>query len=115
MTCFARLLTFPNVLITGHQGFFTTDAMTNIAQTTMDNIDAFAHIDVILAGCAASLSRTRLQVQIPVNREKYREFDRNGQLSARKSLSSPRILRNSLKSDQGILIPKQRIWTGNWE
>lgn len=39
---FARLLTFPNVLITGHQGFFTKEAMANIAQTTIDNISAFA-------------------------------------------------------------------------
>jgi D-lactate dehydrogenase len=39
---FARLLTFPNVLITGHQGFFTTQAMSAIAQTTLDNADAFA-------------------------------------------------------------------------
>ncbi|MBX3712276.1 MAG: 2-hydroxyacid dehydrogenase [Lysobacter sp.] len=39
---FARLLTFPNVLITGHQGFFTVQAMTAIARTTLDNADAFA-------------------------------------------------------------------------
>jgi D-lactate dehydrogenase len=39
---FARLLTFPNVLITGHQAFFTREAMVNIAQTTMENISAFA-------------------------------------------------------------------------
>lgn len=38
---FARLLTFPNVLITGHQGFFTHEAMTAIARTTLDNADAF--------------------------------------------------------------------------
>ena len=38
---FARLLTFPNVLITGHQGFFTTDALTAIAETTIGNITAF--------------------------------------------------------------------------
>ncbi len=38
---FARLLTFPNVLITGHQGFFTTEALTNIAETTLANITAF--------------------------------------------------------------------------
>lgn len=35
---FARLMTFPNVLITGHQGFFTRDALQNIAETTLDNI-----------------------------------------------------------------------------
>ena len=38
---FARLLTFPNVLITGHQGFFTREAVTNIAETTLANITAF--------------------------------------------------------------------------
>jgi D-lactate dehydrogenase len=38
---FARLLTFPNVLITGHQAFFTEDALTAIAETTLANIDAF--------------------------------------------------------------------------
>ena len=38
---FARLQTFPNVLITGHQGFFTEEALHNIASTTIDNIDNF--------------------------------------------------------------------------
>lgn len=38
---FARLLTFPNVLITGHQGFFTAEALTAIAETTIANISAF--------------------------------------------------------------------------
>ncbi|KHK93428.1 2-hydroxyacid dehydrogenase [Novosphingobium malaysiense] len=38
---FARLLTFPNVLVTGHQAFFTHEAMTAIAETTMRNVSAF--------------------------------------------------------------------------
>jgi D-lactate dehydrogenase len=38
---FARLLTFPNVLITGHQAFFTAEAMAAIAATTIGNISAF--------------------------------------------------------------------------
>jgi len=38
---FARLLTFPNVLITGHQAFFTAEALTAIASTTIDNLSAF--------------------------------------------------------------------------
>lgn len=38
---FMRLTTFPNVLITGHQGFFTREALTNIAETTIANITAF--------------------------------------------------------------------------
>lgn len=39
----ARLLTFPNVLITGHQGFYTQQALTNIATTTLANLTAFEH------------------------------------------------------------------------
>ncbi len=38
---FQRLLTFPNVLITGHQAFFTQEALTNIADTTISNITDF--------------------------------------------------------------------------
>ncbi|MDC7701892.1 2-hydroxyacid dehydrogenase [Vogesella indigofera] len=39
----ARLLTFPNVLITSHQGFLTREALDNIARTTLGNVQAFAH------------------------------------------------------------------------
>ena len=39
----ARLLTFPNVLVTSHQGFFTHEALTNIADVTLKNIDDFFH------------------------------------------------------------------------
>lgn len=38
---FARLLTFPNVLITGHQGFFTREALEAIAGITVANITAY--------------------------------------------------------------------------
>lgn len=38
---FARLLTFPNVIITGHQAFFTRNALENIAVTTIKNITDF--------------------------------------------------------------------------
>ena len=38
----ARLLTFPNVIITGHQAFLTTNALKNLAETTLENIKAFA-------------------------------------------------------------------------
>ncbi|NLD62743.1 MAG: 2-hydroxyacid dehydrogenase [Bacteroidales bacterium] len=37
----ARLLTFNNVIITSHQGFFTREAIRNIAETTLKNIDDF--------------------------------------------------------------------------
>lgn len=39
--CLARLLTFPNVLITSHQGFLTQEALRNIAATTLTNIQQF--------------------------------------------------------------------------
>lgn len=38
---FVRLLTFPNVLITAHQGFFTREACEGIARTTMGNVTGF--------------------------------------------------------------------------
>jgi len=38
---FARLLTFPNVLVTGHQGFFTKEALERIAGTTLTNATAY--------------------------------------------------------------------------
>jgi D-lactate dehydrogenase len=37
----SRLISFPNVLITSHQGFFTREAMEQIATTTFSNADAF--------------------------------------------------------------------------
>jgi D-lactate dehydrogenase len=38
----ARLLTFPNVIITAHQAFLTQEALAAIARTTLDNIAAWA-------------------------------------------------------------------------
>jgi D-lactate dehydrogenase len=38
---FARLLTFPNVVVTGHQAFFTENALRDIATTTVDNATQF--------------------------------------------------------------------------
>jgi D-lactate dehydrogenase len=39
---FARLLTFPNVTITGHQAFLTCEALEEIAHTTLNNIVEFS-------------------------------------------------------------------------
>jgi len=39
---FTRLLSFPNVLVTGHQAFFTHEALTDISRTTLENLDDFA-------------------------------------------------------------------------
>jgi len=38
----ARLMSFPNVFITGHQGFFTQEALENIANTAISNIVAYS-------------------------------------------------------------------------
>ncbi|MCF7928649.1 MAG: 2-hydroxyacid dehydrogenase, partial [Spirochaetales bacterium] len=37
----ARLLTFPNILVTSHQAFFTREALNNIATTTLQNLRAY--------------------------------------------------------------------------
>jgi len=37
----ARLMSFPNVLVTAHQGFFTHEALAQIAMVTLSNIQAF--------------------------------------------------------------------------
>ena len=37
----ARLMSFPNVLITAHQGFLTREALHNIVETTLQNIRDF--------------------------------------------------------------------------
>lgn len=38
---FVRLVSFPNVLVTGHQGFLTREALAAIAATTLASLDAF--------------------------------------------------------------------------
>jgi len=38
---FSRLLTFPNVIVTAHQGYFTAEALHEIATTTLRNVTEF--------------------------------------------------------------------------
>jgi D-lactate dehydrogenase len=48
---FSRLLTFPNVVVTAHQAFFTEEALRAIAETTLDSVSRFAageHLDTII-------------------------------------------------------------------
>ena len=52
---FQRLLTFPNVLVTGHQAFFTAEALTAIADTTLANLTAFERGEPLVNAVAASL------------------------------------------------------------
>jgi D-lactate dehydrogenase len=56
---FARLLTFPNVIITGHQAFFTEEALSNIAETTLQNVR-----DVETTGTSPNVVQAR-QVTAP--------------------------------------------------
>lgn len=46
---FMRLLTFPNVLITGHQAFFTSNAVGNIVDTTCQNILDYQSVEDLSA------------------------------------------------------------------
>jgi len=39
---FQRLLSFPNVIVTGHQAFFTEEAISTICQTTINSVSEFA-------------------------------------------------------------------------
>ncbi|KAF2456002.1 hypothetical protein BDY21DRAFT_349343 [Lineolata rhizophorae] len=56
---FQRLMTFPNTLVSGHQGFFTVEALTEIAETTMRNMKCFVDGEE----CAGRLhARTKLVV-----------------------------------------------------
>ena len=43
-----HLLSFPNVLITAHQGFFTQEALAEIAKTTLSNVDEFEAGKIII-------------------------------------------------------------------
>ncbi|HEU0035589.1 MAG TPA: 2-hydroxyacid dehydrogenase [Kofleriaceae bacterium] len=54
----ARLLTFPNVLITAHQGFLTREALDNIAATTLGNVTAFARGELTNQVRASQVLRT---------------------------------------------------------
>jgi D-lactate dehydrogenase len=46
----ARLLTFPNVLVTAHQAFLTHEAVSEIARTTLENILRFVGKQPLLEG-----------------------------------------------------------------
>lgn len=43
----ARLLTFPNVLVTSHQAFLTKEALINIATTTLESIEEFKNTGAV--------------------------------------------------------------------
>ena len=43
-----QLLSLPNVIVTSHQAFLTNDALKNIAQTTLENLEAFLVRDELI-------------------------------------------------------------------
>ncbi len=55
----ARLLTFPNVLVTSHQGFFTREALAAIATTTLGNITAFERGEPLVNEVRAAAVRAK--------------------------------------------------------
>jgi D-lactate dehydrogenase len=54
---FTRLLSFPNVLITGHQAFFTREALAEIARVTVENLNAFERGEPLANRVAEELRR----------------------------------------------------------
>jgi D-lactate dehydrogenase len=52
----ARLVSFPNVLVTSHQGFLTTDALTEIARVTTENLLAFKEAAPLLEGTEVKIA-----------------------------------------------------------
>ncbi|WP_439580345.1 2-hydroxyacid dehydrogenase [Elioraea sp.] len=52
-----RLMMFPNVLVTGHQAFFTREALENIADTTLANVTAFARGEALANAVTAAGTR----------------------------------------------------------
>lgn len=55
----ARLLTFPNVLVTSHQGFFTREALAAIATTTLANVTAFERGEPLVNEVRSDVVRAR--------------------------------------------------------
>lgn len=56
---FIRLLTFPNVLVTGHQAFFTREALTEIAVTSLANVDEYLRTGMPLHPVAPDPAKAR--------------------------------------------------------
>jgi D-lactate dehydrogenase len=40
---FMRLITFPNVIVTAHQAFFTREAVTNISESVVQSLQEYIH------------------------------------------------------------------------
>jgi len=65
---FERLMTFPNVLVTGHQGFFTQEALHEIANVTLSNLSCFvdgtACSNALVHRVPASVNVEQIKVEV---------------------------------------------------
>lgn len=61
----ALLVSRPNVILTSHQAFLTEEALTNIAQTTLENLDRFFSGDWLPNEGLLSLQRCKGQRELP--------------------------------------------------
>jgi len=52
----ARLLSFPNVLVTSHQAFLTHEALANIARVTLENVRAFERGEALINAVRSSVA-----------------------------------------------------------
>jgi D-lactate dehydrogenase len=50
-----RLMSFPNVLITSHQAFFTDEALSEISRVTYENIQSFEKGGILLNAVSMSV------------------------------------------------------------
>jgi D-lactate dehydrogenase len=66
---FARLLTFPNVLITSHQAFFTEEALDAIAATTIANFDGLENGDLPEANLVVAEQERHVAAPSPEDKE----------------------------------------------
>lgn len=64
----ARLVTFPNVLITSHQAFLTNEALENIAETTLQNVSAFFNDQKLVNEVCYHCSRESTNCQHRLNK-----------------------------------------------
>ena len=64
----ARLVTFPNVLVTSHQAFLTNEALENIADTTLANVYAYFHDQKLVNEVCYHCSRESANCQHRLNK-----------------------------------------------
>ena len=85
---FSRLLTFPNVIVTAHQGYFTVDALRQIAETTLRNVADFEAGRPLVNEIGSSRAPAAAAVAAPPDRRRSRRTA--GRRPARRLSAGPR-------------------------